>query len=103
MELTQESLPMTAEEVAAAVAMNAEAIPLNETSPEVELFVSVEDSASPQVLDADAYFVEPIAPPPPMPVHPAAEEIKQQLQGLTAEEISTEPHGRLWLSVSIRR
>ena len=87
MELTQESLPMTAEEVAAAVAMNAEAIPLNETSPEVELFVSVEDSASPQVLDADAYFVEPIAPPAPMPVHPAAEEIKQQLQGLTAEEI----------------
>ena len=87
MELTQESLPMTAEEVAAAVAMNAEAIPLNETSPEVELFASVEDSASPQVLDADAYFVEPIAPPAPMPVHPAAEEIKQQLQGLTAEEI----------------
>ena len=93
MELTQESLPMTAEEVAAAVAMNAEAIPLNETSPEVELFVSVEDSASPQVLDADAYFVEPVAPPAPpappapMPVHPAAEEIKQQLQGLTAEEI----------------
>ena len=87
MELTQESLPMTAEEVAAALAMNAEAIPLNETSPEVELFVSVEDSASPQVLDADAYFVEPIAPPAPMPVHPAAEEIKQQLQGLTAEEI----------------
>ena len=89
MELTQESLPMTAEEVAAAVAMNAEAIPLNETSPEVELFVSVEDSASPQVLDADAYFVEPIAPPAPMPVpvHPAVEEIKQQMQGLTAEEI----------------
>ena len=87
MELTQESLPMTAEELAAAVAMNPEAIPLNETSPEVELFVSVEDSASPQVLDADAYFVEPIAPPAPMPVHPAAEEIKQQLQGLTAEEI----------------
>ena len=86
MELTQESLPMTAEEVAA-LAMNAEAIPLNETSPEVELFVSVEDSASPQVLDVDAYFVEPIAPPAPMPVHPAAEEIKQQLQGLTAEEI----------------
>lgn len=89
MELTQESLPMTAEEVAA-VAMNAEAIPLNETSPEVELFVSVEDSASSQVLDADAYFVEPVAPPAPpapMPVHPAAEEIKQQLQGLTAEEI----------------
>ena len=68
MELTQESLPMTAEEVAAAVAMNAEAIPLNETSPEVELFASVEDSASPQVLDADAYFVEPIVPPAPMPV-----------------------------------
>lgn len=87
MELTQESLPMTAEEVAAALAMNAEAIPLNETSPEVELFVSVEDSASPQVLDADAYFVEPIAPPAPMPVHPAVEEIKQQMQGLTAEEI----------------
>ena len=87
MELTQESLPMTAEEVAAAVAMNAEAIPLNETSPEVELFASVEDSASPQVLDADAYFVEPIAPPAPMPVHPAVEEIKQQMQGLTAEEI----------------
>ena len=87
MELTQESLPMTAEEVAAAVAMSAEAIPLNETSPEVELFVSVEDSASPQVLDADAYFVEPIAPPAPMPVHPAVEEIKQQMQGLTAEEI----------------
>ena len=88
MELTQESLPMTAEEAAAAaVAMNAEAIPLNETSPEVELFASVEDSASPQVLDADAYFVEPIAPPAPMPVHPAVEEIKQQMQGLTAEEI----------------
>ena len=87
MELTQESLPMTAEEVAAALAMDAEAIPLNETSPEVELFVSVEDSASPQVLDADAYFVEPIAPPAPMPVHPAVEEIKQQMQGLTAEEI----------------
>ena len=102
MELTQESLPMTAEEVAAAVAMDAEAIPLNETSPEVELFVSVEDSASPQVLDADAYFVEPIAPPAPpaqlqahlptepstvVPVHPAVEEIKQQMQGLTAEEI----------------
>ena len=86
MELTQEILPMTAEEVAA-VAMYAEAIPLNETSPEVELFVSVEDSASPQVLDADAYFVELIAPPPPMPVHPAVEEIKQQMQGLTAEEI----------------
>ena len=87
MELTQESLPMTAEEVAAALAMDAEAIPLNETSPEVELFVSVEDSASPQVLDADAYFVEPIAPPAPMPVHPAVEEIKQQMQGLTAVEI----------------
>ena len=86
MELTQEILPMTAEEVAA-VAMYAEVIPLNETSPEVELFVSVEDSASPQVLDADAYFVEPIAPPAPMPVHPAVEEIKQQMQGLTAEEI----------------
>ena len=87
MELTQESLPMTAEEVAAAVAMNAEAIPLNETSPEVELFASVEDSASPQVLDADAYFVEPTEPSTVVPVHPAVEEIKQQMQGLTAEEI----------------
>lgn len=87
MEINQDSIPMTAKEVAAAVAMNAEAIPLNETSPEVELFASMEDSASPQVLDADAYFVEPIAPPAPMPVHPAVEEIKQQMQGLTAEEI----------------
>ena len=54
-------------------------------------------------LGADeAYFREPVAPPAPpaqlqahlptepstvVPVHPAVEEIKQQMQGLTAEEI----------------
>ena len=41
----------------------------------------------------EAYFREPVAPPAPpaepvpVPVHPAVEEIKQQMQGLTAEEI----------------
>lgn len=42
----------------------------------------------------EAYFrAEPVAPPAPpaepvpVPVHPAVEEIKQQMQGLTAEEI----------------
>ena len=68
---------------------------------EVVFLTSVEPDD--EELGADeAYFREPVAPPAPpaqlqahlptepstvVPVHPAVEEIKQQMQGLTAEEI----------------
>lgn len=58
-----------------------------------DAFVSVEQDDDELGVD-EAYFrEEPIAPPAqpaepvPVPVHPAVEEIKQQMQGLTAEEI----------------
>lgn len=58
-----------------------------------DAFVSVEQDDDELGVD-EAYFrEEPVAPPAPpaepvpVPVHPAVEEIKQQMQGLTAEEI----------------
>lgn len=58
-----------------------------------DAFVSVEQDDDELGVD-EAYFRgEPVAPPAPpaepvpVPVHPAVEEIKQQMQGLTAEEI----------------
>ena len=58
-----------------------------------DAFVSVEQDDDELGAD-EAYFrEEPVAPPAPpaepvpVPVHPAVEEIKQQMQGLTAEEI----------------
>lgn len=90
MDINQDSHPMTDAEVQAAEA-------LADTMP---YFTSVEPDD--EELGADeAYFREPVAPPAPpaqlqahlpaepvqVPVHPAVEEIKQQMQGLTAEEI----------------
>lgn len=58
-----------------------------------DAFASVEQDDDELGVD-EAYFrEEPVAPPAPpaepvpVPVHPAVEEIKQQMQGLTAEEI----------------
>lgn len=58
-----------------------------------DAFVSVEQDDDELGVD-EAYFRdEPVSPPAPpaepvpVPVHPAVEEIKQQMQGLTAEEI----------------
>ena len=92
MEINQDSRLMTDAEVQAAEAL-ADTVPY---------FTSVEPDD--EELGADeAYFrEEPVAPPAPpaqlqahlptepstiVPVHPAVEEIKQQMQGLTAEEI----------------
>lgn len=82
MEINQDSRLMTDAEVQAAEAL-ADTVPY---------FTSVEPDD--EELGADeAYFREPVAPPAPpaepvpVPVHPAVEEIKQQMQGLTAEEI----------------
>ena len=59
-----------------------------------ELFLaSVEQDDDELGVDEAHFREEPVAPPAPpaepvpVPVHPAVEEIKQQMQGLTAEEI----------------
>lgn len=80
MEINQDSHPMTDAGVQAADAL-ADTVPY---------LTSVEPDDG--VHNADAYFCEPVAPaspaePVPVQVHPAVEEIKQQMQGLTAEEI----------------
>ena len=59
-----------------------------------ELFLASVEQDDDELGVDEAYFrEEPVAPPAPpaepvpVPVHPAVEEIKQQMQGLTAEEI----------------
>lgn len=59
-----------------------------------ELFLASVEQDDDELGVDEAYFREkPVAPPAPpaepvpVPVHPAVEEIKQQMQGLTAEEI----------------
>lgn len=84
MEINQDSRLMTDAEIQAAQAL-ADTVPY---------FDSVEQDDDDELGADEAYFrEEPVAPPAPsaepvpVPVHPAVEEIKQQMQGLTAEEI----------------
>lgn len=69
------------------------AAPYNGSVPQAVFLASAEQDDDELGVDESYFREEPVAPPAapaepvPVPVHPAVEEIKQQMQGLTAEEI----------------
>ena len=91
MEINKDSRPMTGAEIQAAQAL-ADTMPYfdsveqddGELSQSDELAIAL---AAERISELAVAPPAPPAEPVPVPVHPAVEEIKQQMQGLTAEEI----------------